>query len=46
MAQALEMSSSHLKRILSGLEDIVKEQVEQSTEEKIDNVDHSRFMPK
>lgn len=46
MAQALEMSASHLKGILSGLDDIVKEQIEQMATVEEDKEDHSRFMPK
>lgn len=46
MAHALEMSTSHLKGILTGIDGITKLQQEQSTEEKFDKEDHRRFMPK
>ncbi len=46
MAKALEMSGAHLKGILAGLDDIIKEQEALSKEAEIDKEDHSRFMPK
>jgi len=46
MAKSMEMSSSHLKGILSGIDDIINEQKAQIKEMERDKEDHSRFMPK
>jgi len=46
MAQSMEMSSSHLKGILSGLDELIAEQKTLAESEEIDKEDHRRFMPK
>jgi len=45
MAYALEMSSSHLKGILSGLDEIINEQKSHWASSVIAKEDHKRFMP-
>lgn len=46
MGSYIEMSPLHLKGVLASINDIVSEQKEQISKERVDKEDHSRFMPK